>query len=682
MKGFCYPTSFCIFSILLLSLVFGSVPDTALPVPPETTGSVAQANSPPLDPVNSVSAIPGFLGSIAHDNLGVLDTVLLVFRNMIKSLKPGMVNLFGLFKGEEDSSMKILAFSILVSIVKTNPSFFTLQFDKLCDEGNKQFEDFINKPMLVDLEGATPQAGEVSTLKNFLIEEGLFEFILNRRKISLVNLILKEVENLAVRVIPKRADRIKNFLEEFPLLEREESKYNHILYLAICRGSIKRTGAFSKFFANNAKSENDFMRLKIFQKRCGQDKYEGITNFLTTEMSYGREELNLFEELVNYLFDEKNTETISFFGNPIVVNNLKKFLGITADDDLIITDLLNKGLFFIIANHFNDKRVKKIRRILDSRMGAIHQLEKNRTGRFWASLSAIRNDKSIDRLGLILLRNSFCSFIRSKSYYSKVSREDAEFINNFENDTLSGVAELDNWENEFFGFNLPSYVPKSDEIDTLNRLHNFGLSEDEVFYNAIGHALYFSFVEKQFFSTTFTHIMEKSTYKPSFKDEELKEIEKITQMVTPIEVYLALKRIPNHGGQAINFFFQYIALYKSNDKMKDFKRLIKTMPPEFENAPNEWVKYGDRYTPGASSRIVRTLAFALWNEKFTQEKDEKEKYVFISKLPLDILTIVVKWLKKLAKDAFYNKNITVENLQGNPLSVELVLNNLGVGKAK
>lgn len=92
---------------------------------------------------------------------------------------------------------------------------------------------------------------------------------------------------------------------------------------------------------------------------------------------------------------------------------------------------------------------------------------------------------------------------------------------------------------------------------------------------------------------------------------------------------------------------------------------------------NEWANYGEKFPPSIASRIMFILANAFLREKQADDNDA----ILISKLHVDILKLVVQWMKKLDK-SFYRNLITVNNLNGEPESVLRVLNNLGFSKTK
>jgi hypothetical protein len=270
---------------------------------------------------------------------------------------------------------------------------------------------------------------------------------------------------------------------------------------------------------------------------------------------------------------------------------------------------------------------------------------------------------------MIFLRYSFCKSTRSKSFFTEVEKKDALFIG----DVLKGDCknELSQWEIEFFGFSSP----KDQSYDPLIGLHDYGLSGNEIVYNAIGRALYLSLFEGQTFKKAFSELIQNCPkYLFGVKNNG---IDHILNMETPIEAYLALKHTANHGCQAIHFFFQYVAYYKSKEKMKLLEKFFRKMPSELEIDPSGWANYGEKFTPCIASRIMLILANAFLREKPADNNDA----IFISKLHVDVLKLVVQWMAKLDK-SFYRTLITVSNLNGEPDSVLMVLNNLGLSKTK
>ena len=86
-----------------------------------------------------------------------------------------------------------------------------------------------------------------------------------------------------------------------------------------------------------------------------------------TELGYTKEELKFFERLAEFSMDRNNNETISFFKNEANLSFLRNFLN-SRSGEKILTELREKGLFYTLAWHFDDKNVQKILRVLHPRL--------------------------------------------------------------------------------------------------------------------------------------------------------------------------------------------------------------------------------------------------------------------------------------------------------------------------
>jgi frataxin-like iron-binding protein CyaY len=621
-----------------------------------------------------------------------------------------------------ESAKETLAMIILASFI-TGYHYFKEQLKFVYQEENKYFNDFMGQIILKDawngMFGDELKRNENLSLKDFLLNKGVFEFILKRGKYPSVDPILKAVEILAIKLCPEIAKGIHCFLNLFPTLEPLESKEKMLLFSAICKTFIeptKKTIFLAEEFNLNKK---DLKKIKKFLFRCYELGYNGLQLFSPEYLEYNEKDIYYFDKLVHVLLDSRNSDTISFFEDNSSVVSMDYFL--TAGKSIFLPKelkvLKTKGLFCLIANEPKNENVQKILKILDYRLrwslwvSNKFRIDPNYSKLFWASLSTLKDVKEMDRLTLILLRFSFdphyscriaCSnengndndppscLISSpqlspkddgvafcKNFYSNLENNYVAFIRTV-SDTLFDFAALNEWQRTFMGFISPNFLYSDDQAFILR---DIGLQKEQLLWNIIGHALYISFFKGKSFSQVFREILSKvpqGTF--ILKDEFLK----ISIMDSFIEVYAKLRETANSN--PIEFFFQYVTYFKSNAKGDLLRHFFTQIPVELKYPPRLWDRRAEslnlpdsvgKFNSEIADKILKLVAKAYLAEKESgfHSRDYESNANFLLQQDSEVFKFVVKLLRNL-DTSFYNPLITAEIMKKSAQNIQLVLENL------
>lgn len=585
----------------------------------------------------------------------------LTFKTIVKS-EPGIAEFE---TSSEIGAKKILAFIILVSIVRKDPRFFKNQLALTYREGNEFFMDFMDQSMLQDDDKVSPKIrltlnNSGKYLQDFLLDQGIFEFILKRGKHSLVDPIVKEVENLAKILCPKKAQRILNFLSLFPSLGSLESEYKDIIYQFFCVEFIDRVGIPLSSVLQLVQTDRDAEMVKKFYAVNFQKIYIGF-DILESEVSYREAEIIFFKELVEYMFEYKNINTTSFLRRSHA-SVLRKFLG--PKGSKIVTQLKRKGLFFVIAHYYTDKNVQKILRILDSQFKVFCSSRKiDRSGLFWQSLTTLKSQEEIDELGLILLRYSFNQHSQSPKFFSQIVERDLGLIKKL---LAENMETLKQWNYIFGQFISPSFLNPGEEKIILR---DFGLCKKEMIYCSIGRAMYKSLFEGCSFKEAFDVVKSSEGILTIF-DPNDNDLEKISKMDYFSQVYLYLNSSKDYlHKNAFNYFLQYISFHKSERKSKLLQVCFSYMVSDLKSAPLkfQWSLCKDDYTPEITTKIMTILANAYLGENI-----KYSDVIFLSNLHSLVLEATITWLQALA-NCFYRSKIKYSNIGHGVQSIRDVL---------
>jgi hypothetical protein len=543
------------------------------------------------------------------------------------------------------------------------------------EEGNKSFKDFLNQNLLNDeftidngMRVILNSYGSKYSLQDLFLDQGIFEFILKRKKHSLIDSILKRVDDLAKSLCCKKAKRITNFLEAFPSLGSLESEYKVFIYQTICAEFIRRNEIPSSNASQFVQGGNDSAAIKKFYEEV-TGKFSKNLIILVSELSYLEDEIKLFKELFEYIFLHyaKNWETRIFFTVESNSQILKEFLG-SPKGDKILAKLQEKGLFFVIANYFIDWNVQKILRILDSRLRVFCTVQKTSgdlSGRFWESLVPLKDEENIEQLGLILLRYTFNQHSQSENFFSQINNRD---LDTFKELLLKHKAKLIDWHLKFAGFASPSFANPGEEALVLRDL---GLNKKEMVSCAIGKAMYRSFFEDQSFKKTFEEIKLEGIDK--IFDIVGSNSEHISKMDFFAEVFIYLNMNDKYyfPQRVLNYFYQHISFYKSARQSELMKEFYKKMPSSLKKFPlTAWdnPKPND-YNPEIATKIMKILVKAYFGESREKINDAD----FLSKQT--VLDSVIYWMGDLST-SFYQRQIHYNDKKRSRKFIHDVLNNL------
>lgn len=625
-----------------------------------------------------------------------------------------------------DDAKRTLAMIILASFTQ-RISYFQDQLKFAYGEYNQHFNDLADQRIPLDI--YNPQ-----TVRMLLLKKNLFEFILLQGQDSLVDQILKEIENLAVELCPEKAKGITDFMNLFPTLEMLESKDKVILYpenilhpeiISVPDIYIKTLDSedierlyleIYRMFVEQIENpiylddefdlyRNDLKKLNKFFRKCIELNYKGIRIFSPKYEDYHEVELNYFDDLVLFLLNTKNSNTISFFNDILRSALMEKFLyskkWVFIKSELKV--LQTKGLFFLLSTEYNNVYVQNILRILDSRLrrriwvSNRIRIDPNHSKAFWASLSALKDIKEVDHLILILLRYYFdphfscrdcfdnsCKLFKPKlnlkddsvayckKFYSEM-KKDVAFIKTII-DSLNNLKALNEWQMSFKGFISPNFLYSG---DAALFLRDIGLQKEQLLWCIVGHALYMTFFKGDAFSKVFRDILSKV---PQDTFVLRKEFLKISIMDSFTEVYVKLRETGNYN--PIEFFFQYVSHYFNSEKKRDLLQyFFMRIPVELKYSSEEWDRRAEslnlsksvgKFTPEIADSIFFIVANAYLGERV--EKYEKwASYLF--SLDSEVLKFAVELMRNL-DTSFFNSMIIVEVMKKSPDNIYKVLKNL------
>jgi hypothetical protein len=519
-----------------------------------------------------------------------------LFKKLLKS-SPGTEKLTSYFTiDSQRNARKTLAFILLLSISQRDPRILISQLSSTYEENNKQFNDFMDQSMCQEWDKI--DNGKL-TLKSFLLNQSLKEFIVNSEGYSIVWPIIKEIQAWAK---------------------------------ILCR-----------------------------------KKFKWITDFLNKEASIAEfdctlKEFELFDTLVSKIIWDAS-EAKMFCDNSI--SSIISFLG--SSKAQIISDLKEKGLFFILANYLNEEGVQKLVRILDSRIRVqlnLREKEIERLGRFWSSLYILKDVDSIGFLGFILLKFSFNQKCRENGFFSEIRKSEEAFM-----DRMFGASILSKWQMEFNGVFSPTFMPPY-EVNVW--LRDFGLSKDEFAHCIFGRVIYNSFFGGIIFKTAFSHITPVGVFSGSYEilGLEDKNLEELSQLECVADVYCTLSirnEYSKHRSAIYRFFFQHVAAYKSERKADLFEKALESMGDDLKVSSKE---------PGKNSlKIweVQNIMYTIANAYMGEDTITLKHAEILAKLEENAQTSVIAWLKKLYPT---DHVVNFEKLIGKPECIYNVLKTL------
>jgi hypothetical protein len=586
---------------------------------------------------------------------------------------PIIVKLTSLFENSQIGARKTLALAILASLVKCDPRLFTEQFVLMGQEGNQHFNDFVNQKMLTNAESFNGGIrislvdNKDLTLKRFLLEQGLFEFILKRGKFSIVEPIIKDVEAMAKVLCAEKLELISNFLNYFPQLEPFESKQGPILYEILCQVFIDRIGPLKAYPSKVILNENDAKKWKNFYDKVSKQKFGGERDISIVEFGYNLEEINLFKSLVRLITNGRSTETVTFIKANFPL--IKGLLGSPKAE--IVINLREKGLFFVLANYFTDGSVQRILRILDARIRvqcSSPNIDFDRLDRFWPSLSILKDFENIEYLGMILLKYSFNQKNQSDGIFSEIKESEFALIKSL---VESDIAILNQWQMEFNGFISPNFL-YNPLVNLLFR--DIGLSINEITPCIFGHAMYISFIEGIPFYKVFNQMKSAYDYPGSEKifgleDKGLLQISKLDSFT---DVYCTLNtqnEYSSHKGAINRYFLQHVAAYKTERKAFLLEACLKEMNSRSSLMITS--KDSSKWQLDVVQKVIHIIVKAYLGEGKITIKDAD----FLSNLAKDDQSSVIKWLNGLCS-LFIKPLVVFENLYQKPRYIYDVLSTL------
>jgi hypothetical protein len=584
------------------------------------------------------------------------------FRTILKS-EAGKVNIADHFMVYRNGAQRTLACILLASLIRNDPIYFIDEVVLTYAQGNYQFQEFMDQTIYIESEKVNVEQQAalegVFTLKLHILKKGLFGILLREMKSKILDAIINEVSSLAIILCPYKAERISYLIGEFPTLGRLESDMDLILYQYVCSLLIHqvRIPLLAPF---NLTTDKDLKKVKRFLEKVVKEKFEN-SNITLTELSFRYGEICLFGNLLGHIFNPKNIDTTSFLRLESNTAVLRTFFA-SPKGDKLFEDLLKKGLFFALANHSEDKNIKRITRIIYARLETICDVA--RTKRFWSLLYILKEVEQIDRLAMILFRYSFLSQEASEKFYEIVRDDDVAFMREIVNIPSAWEA-LSRWQLEFCNFISPLFLHSKAEQRVEFLLHDINQSEEGILYSMIGHAMYSALIERKQFNQAFADI---TVYvSPNILKVNERLSESVSKMETFMEVYNSVSSIKK-GPK--NFFYQYVGFYISKEMALLSRKFLKTIPQDFKRSPAVWEAADISCTREIASKVFFIL-FDLVQKKQVKVGDAD----FISNLHEDVFKPTVEWIKTL-DNSHFNDKITVDRLRGKTKLIQHALESL------
>jgi hypothetical protein len=298
-------------------------------------------------------------------------------------------------------SITTLSVIILHALYINDPIFFIKELNKAMKQ-NLYFEKF----MIVN----EIKIGDFLTisLKDYLTTHGLFYFLRRRmnKENPLIFAILTAVDNNSTIVYPFKGESIIRFNRAILEYDLDNDPHRELVYRELLCYFLGKMNVKSNFFMLNHES-NNYLRgfLDKYSKISLRNWFKGKVIAILQEFIYSEKELIFAEEFFTHILDPKCYDTISFLSDPSSLSVLTFMINMTTFKQekvaFFINLLIDKGIFYLIANFFNNKQVRWIGGLLATRYSSLSDglvFED-----FLESLQAFKGLSDIEPLSIILI---------------------------------------------------------------------------------------------------------------------------------------------------------------------------------------------------------------------------------------------------------------------------------------